>query len=135
MLIVPFILYRKIVPRFHLNVNKFQQIHPKNEKQSSERIRREEVLTPMTPESEKKGYDDMKQLMSKTWWKSAGRRAIKIGLQVAVSMTGTNALLQEIRWRTIVSAAVLAGILSLLSSIVELSEPEPENDQEAGEKS
>lgn len=60
------------------------------------------------------------------WLKAAGIRAIKTVAQAAVSIIGTTAVLGEVDWRMVVSASVLAGILSILTSIAGLPEVESE---------
>lgn len=57
-----------------------------------------------------------------TWWKAAGIRAIKTVAQAAVATIGTSAVLSEVDWRMVVSASLLAGILSLLTSVAGLPE-------------
>ncbi len=54
--------------------------------------------------------------MSK-FWKSAINRAIRTTAQTALATIGSAALLESVNWRVVVSASVLAGILSLLTSI------------------
>ncbi|WP_241361663.1 holin [Hominibacterium faecale] len=58
----------------------------------------------------------------KAWIKKAGVRAIKTVAQAAVAMIGTAAVMQEVDWRMVVSAAGLAGVLSLLTSVAGLPE-------------
>lgn len=58
------------------------------------------------------------------WWKAAGVRAIKTIAQTAVATIGTSAVLGEVKWLAVASASVLAGILSLLTSIAGLPEVE-----------
>jgi hypothetical protein len=58
----------------------------------------------------------------KTWAKAAGIRAIKTVAQTAVASIGTYALMDEINWVAVGSASLLAGILSLLTSIAGLPE-------------
>lgn len=53
----------------------------------------------------------------KTWLKAAGVRAIKTVAQTAVATIGTSALLGDVNWMMVGSAAALAGILSLLTSV------------------
>lgn len=57
-----------------------------------------------------------------TWWKAAGIRAIKTVAQTAVATIGTSAVLSEVDWVMVASAAALAGVLSLLTSIAGLPE-------------
>lgn len=61
----------------------------------------------------------------KSWIKAAGVRAIKTVAQTAVATIGTSAALGEVEWLMVGSASLLAGILSLLTSIAGL--PEVEN--------
>lgn len=60
--------------------------------------------------------------MNKKWWKAAGIRAIKTVAQTAVATIGTCVVLTEVNWVQVASAAVLAGILSLLTSVAGLPE-------------
>lgn len=62
--------------------------------------------------------------MNKKWWKAAGIRAIKTVAQTAVATIGTCVVLTEVNWVQVASAAVLAGILSLLTSVAGLPEVE-----------
>ena len=62
--------------------------------------------------------------MNKNWWKAAGVRAIKTVEQTAVATIGTTAVLSEVNWLAVASASVLAGILSLLTSVAGLPEVE-----------
>ena len=55
--------------------------------------------------------------MTANFWKAAAIRAIKTVAQTAVSTIGTTALLTEVNWGVVASASVLAGILSLLTSV------------------
>lgn len=58
----------------------------------------------------------------KNWIKAAGIRAIKTVAQTAVATIGTSAVLAEVNWVVVGSASVLAGILSMLTSIAVLPE-------------
>lgn len=58
----------------------------------------------------------------KTWWKAAGVRAVKTAAQTAAATIGTAAVLASVDWRMVVSASVLAGMLSLLTSVAGLPE-------------
>lgn len=60
----------------------------------------------------------------KNWIKAAGIRAIKTVAQTAVAPIGTTAVMAEVNWVAVGSAAVLAGILSLLTSLAGLPELE-----------
>lgn len=62
----------------------------------------------------------------KKWIKAAGIRAIKTIAQTAIATIGTSALMSEVNWLMVLSASVLAGILSLLTSVAGL--PELENE-------
>ncbi len=60
----------------------------------------------------------------KNWIKAAGIRAIKTVAQAAIATIGTSAVLSQVNWLMVVSASVLAGILSLLTSLAGLPELE-----------
>ena len=62
------------------------------------------------------------------WFKAAGIRAIKTVAQTAVATIGTSAVMGDVNWKMVLSASVLAGILSLLTSVAGLPEvpEEPE---------
>ncbi|MGN0980191.1 MAG: holin [Candidatus Avoscillospira sp.] len=64
----------------------------------------------------------------KTWAKAAGVRALKTVAQTAVATIGTGAVFSQVDWRMVVSAALLAGVLSMLTSVAGL----PEVDAETG---
>ena len=65
--------------------------------------------------------------MNLRWWKAAGIRAIKTIAQTAVAMIGTSAVMGDVDWIMVGSASLLAGILSLLTSVAGL--PELENEK------
>lgn len=64
----------------------------------------------------------MRKETMKKWMKAAGVRAIKTMAQTAGATIGTAVVLGEVNWAMVVSAAVLAGILSMLTSIAGLPE-------------
>ena len=66
----------------------------------------------------------------KKWLKCAGIRAIKTIAQTAIATIGTSTVMGDVNWLLVGSSSLLAGILSLLSSIAglpELKENELEN--------
>ena len=67
-------------------------------------------------------------IFSKQWVKCAGIRAIKTVAQTAIATIGTAAMLDEVNWIAVASAAALAGVLSLLTSVAGLPEVKEEND-------
>lgn len=58
----------------------------------------------------------------KKWIKAAGVRAIKTVAQTAVGIIGASAIISEVNWKVVLSASLLAGITSLLTSIAGLPE-------------
>ena len=58
----------------------------------------------------------------KTWIKAAAVRAIKTVAQTAVATIGTSAMISQVDWKLVASASVLAGLLSLLTSVAGLPE-------------
>ena len=58
----------------------------------------------------------------KEWLKCAGIRAIKTVAQTAVSTIGVSAVMSDVNWLAVCSASLLAGILSLLTSVSGLPE-------------
>lgn len=67
----------------------------------------------------------------KTWLKAAGVRAIKTVAQTAIATIGTSAVLGDVDWLVVGSAAVLAGVLSLLTSVAGLPEVKGETETES----
>lgn len=61
---------------------------------------------------------------SKKWWRAAGVRAIKTVCQTAVGCIGASAVLSAVDWPVVVSASILAGVVSLLTSVAGLPEVE-----------
>ena len=64
----------------------------------------------------------MKKKDWKLWFRCAGMRAIRTVAQTAVATIGTSAMLGDVNWLAVVSAAAMAGILSLLTSVDGLPE-------------
>ncbi len=56
------------------------------------------------------------------WVKSEAIRAMKTVAQAAIGTIGSTALFTEVDWRIVVSAAALAGVVSLLTSLAGLPE-------------
>ncbi|MGN8763937.1 holin [Hornefia butyriciproducens] len=61
-------------------------------------------------------------MINKIWMKAAGVRAVKTMAQTAIATIGSAAVLSSVDWKMVVSAAVLAGLLSLLTSVAGLPE-------------
>lgn len=60
----------------------------------------------------------------KIWLKAAGIRCIKTMAQAAIAIIGTSAVMADIDWKIVISASLVAGILSLLTSLAGLPEVE-----------
>lgn len=65
-------------------------------------------------------------IFTKKWFKAAGIRALKTVAQTALATLGTSAMVHEVNWMMVLSASLLAGIASILTSLAGL--PEVEND-------
>ena len=63
----------------------------------------------------------------KKWIKAAGIRAIRTVAQTAAATIGTSAAMGDVNWQLVLSSSVLAGILSLLTSVGGLPELESED--------
>lgn len=66
----------------------------------------------------------MAKIFDKDWLKAAGIRALKTVAQTAIATIGTSAAIESVNWKLVLSASVLAGILSLLTSVAGLPELE-----------
>lgn len=60
------------------------------------------------------------------WMKSAGVRAIKTVAQTAVAIIGTSVTMGNVDWKMVASASVLAGIVSILTSVAGIKEVQAE---------
>ena len=60
--------------------------------------------------------------MCKKWLKAAGIRAIKTVAQTAVATIGTSVVVSDVNWTMVLSASLLAGVLSVLTSVAGLPE-------------
>lgn len=61
-------------------------------------------------------------IFTKQWWKASLVRALKTICQTAIASIGSAAVLTEVNWLVVGSASILAGILSLLTSLAGLPE-------------
>ncbi|MEQ2424348.1 holin [Enterocloster hominis (ex Hitch et al. 2024)] len=59
---------------------------------------------------------------TRKWFRAAGRRAVKTVAQTFIATVGTAAVMGEVNWPMVASASVLAGILSMATSIAGLPE-------------
>ncbi|MCD7881063.1 MAG: holin [Clostridiales bacterium] len=66
----------------------------------------------------------IERITNSAWLKAAGVRAVKTIAQTAVAAIGTSAVMGDVDWLAVGSAALLAGILSLLTSVAGLPEVE-----------
>lgn len=64
----------------------------------------------------------MKKYSFEDWIKAAGMRAVKTVAQTAVATIGSAAVFSAVDWKMIVSASLLAGVVSLLTSVAGLPE-------------
>lgn len=62
----------------------------------------------------------------KKWFKAASIRAIKTIAQTAIATIGTSAIISDVDWRIVISTSLLAGLLSLLTSVAGLPELDKE---------
>ena len=74
----------------------------------------------------------MKNVLTKSWFRASGIRAVKTIAQTAIATIGTAAVIGDVDWIAVASASVLAGILSMLTSIAGL--PEVNEVTEIGKK-
>ena len=63
-------------------------------------------------------------IFSKAWWRAALIRAVKTVAQAAVGLIPAAATIAEVDWLTVAGCAILAGLVSLLTSMAGLPEVE-----------
>lgn len=68
----------------------------------------------------------MKKVFTKEWLRCALVRAAKTVAQTAVATIGTSAMMGQVNWVAVASAAALAGVLSVLTSIAGIPEAKEE---------
>ena len=68
----------------------------------------------------------MKTVFTNSRWRAAGIRAIKTIAQTAIATIGSSAVISAVDWKMVVSASLLAGILSFLTSVAGLPEVDDE---------
>ena len=68
----------------------------------------------------------MDTIFTKKWFKAALIRAIKTVAQTAIASIGTAVVMSDVNWVAVVSASILAGILSILTSLAGLPEVKDE---------
>lgn len=66
-------------------------------------------------------------IINKTWAKAAGIRALKTVAQTAVAMIPAAVTIGAVDWKTVIGTAVLAGVVSVLTSVAGLPEVKEEN--------
>ena len=71
----------------------------------------------------------MKYLTSTEWWQASLIRALKTICQTLIAMIGTSILIEQVDWKVVASSAILAGVLSILTSLAGLPEVETEETQ------
>lgn len=64
----------------------------------------------------------MKKQNLKNWLKAAAVRALKTMSQSAVALIGTSTLITEVNWKVVAFSSILAGVVSLLTSVKGLPE-------------
>lgn len=74
------------------------------------------------------------EILTPAWWAAAGIRALKTVAQAAIATIGSCAVFSQIDWAVVGSTALVAGILSLLTSLAGLPEVEPREIEYKGSK-
>lgn len=68
----------------------------------------------------------MKSIFTKSWVKASLIRCLKTICQTAIAMIGTSVMISDINWLNVLSASIVAGVLSILTSLAGLPEVEKE---------
>ena len=68
----------------------------------------------------------MKSIFTKSWVKASLIRCLKTICQTAIAMIGTSVMISDINWLNVLSASIVAGVLSILTSLAGLPEIEKE---------
>lgn len=66
----------------------------------------------------------MNDILNPKWWAAAGIRAVRTVAQAAIAAIGSTAVFSQIDWKVVGSTALVAGILSMLTSLAGLPEVE-----------
>lgn len=64
----------------------------------------------------------MAEILTRAWWAAAAVRALRTVAQTAIALIGTATVIGDVSWTIVLSGAILAGILSLLTSLAGLPE-------------
>lgn len=72
----------------------------------------------------------MKEIFTKRWFEAAAIRAIKTTSQAFIASIGTAAIMQDVNWPMVISASILAGILSFATSLAGLPEVKAEENEQ-----
>lgn len=65
---------------------------------------------------------------TKKWMKAAAMRAVKTMAQAAAAAIGTSAVIADVDWIIVISSSILAGLLSLLTSVTGIPEVKEEKE-------
>ena len=71
----------------------------------------------------------MKKIFTKEWAKATAVRAVKTVAQTAVATIGVSAVMSDVNWLAVGSASLLAGVLSVLTSVAGLPEVTTESEE------
>ncbi len=71
----------------------------------------------------------MKKIFTKEWAKATAVRAVKTIAQTAVATIGVSAVMSDVNWLAVGSASLLAGVLSVLTSVAGLPEVTTESEE------